>query len=144
MAIQTQIDRINNAVNAQTDLIAQIQTALQGKAAGGGSGGSSVETCTVTIVHPDGATGNIYYTTVNDSGKIVGEYIPLSSTVTIMCLCGSCVAVRQSMVSVSIVTENCEPLGDNIDPYNTYYHITATANTTATITFIRDSSGGAD
>lgn len=35
-------------VNAQADLIAQIATALEGKASGGGSGGNVV-TCTVTI-----------------------------------------------------------------------------------------------
>lgn len=39
---------IDNELNSQDNLISQIQTALQGKASGG-SGGDSINTCTVTL-----------------------------------------------------------------------------------------------
>lgn len=47
MSIKTEITRIEGEVSEQADLMAQIQTALAGKAAGS-EGGGSVETCTVT------------------------------------------------------------------------------------------------
>lgn len=42
-------DDIDNIANNQADKIAQIKTALEGKAAGGGGGGATLETCTVTF-----------------------------------------------------------------------------------------------
>ena len=57
MSVQDQIDRIVGGVFEQTDLLAQIQTALEGKAAG--SGGASVETCTVIVDFPEGRDAGI-------------------------------------------------------------------------------------
>ena len=52
MGVQTQIDRIRDEVASQTSLISQIQTALEGKAAGSG-GGAKIATGTLT----DNTTG---------------------------------------------------------------------------------------
>ena len=46
-AMKTNLGEANDEVSTQTDLIAQIASALEGKAAGGGG---SIETCTVTVV----------------------------------------------------------------------------------------------
>ena len=53
-AMATHVNTANSNVSTEAGLIAQIQSALEGKAAGGGS----VETCTVTITFP---VGDVYY-----------------------------------------------------------------------------------
>ena len=49
MSVQTQINRINGEVAEQATLLSQIQSALQGKAAGSGSSDGGLETCNLTI-----------------------------------------------------------------------------------------------
>lgn len=64
----TKIDGVNTEVTAQSDLISQIAVALEGKASG--SGGGSVETCTVTISHDMREFYNLKYIAVMYDGTI--------------------------------------------------------------------------
>ena len=63
------VNDVNNITNIQAELIAQIKNALNGKTViSGGSGGGSIETCTVTISIGDMAEPidyTVYYTDSN-------------------------------------------------------------------------------
>ena len=80
----------NSTIEEQADLLSQIQSALEGKAAGGGS----VETCTVTIHGDQDVLYDTYlsYTEVTDEGlnPVVGYfcapgYDAATGTVTVEC-----------------------------------------------------------
>lgn len=75
MGVQTQINRILNEVDTQASLIAQIKTALEGKA----GGGSSLETCTITVNTVNAGTSVRVYGCV---GTIApdGTMIPYAKT----------------------------------------------------------------
>lgn len=64
--IDAAVDNTEAHASSQEALIAQIASALEGKAAGGGSGGGSIETCTVTL---NFVRGNATYLTTLVDGK---------------------------------------------------------------------------
>lgn len=134
-------DDIDNEVDTQADLIAQISSVLDGKI-GGGSG--SVETCTVAII-ADYTIYSISYMTVNDFGEITYACITpnASSDCTITVLCNSIVDISSACTNLAHMVSNA---GGEIlykRPYFVSIGITANSGRYVCIK-ISDSSGGAN
>lgn len=126
---------IDNEVNTQEDLLAELQTALNGKTAGGSSEGN-IETCSVTI---EGLTHARYVSyTKLENGLITAKSININSvtsnSVTITeCVCNSCLCVIYQNTYTTAATSQAELLSS----YSSYYSfkITANAGSTAVIAF---------
>lgn len=74
----------NGEVDAQTELIGQIMTALDGKAGGSGDGDGSIETCTVSISEFEFATSTITIYFLQSDGNVNSDtVISAGQTVTL-------------------------------------------------------------
>lgn len=88
IAYTTKLATLETAITA-------LETELQGKASGG-SGGGSVETCTFEFVRQGQFIPDIAYTSVDDSGNLVGLYervMSLESSVSFTCVKGTVVTI---------------------------------------------------
>lgn len=131
----TNVNDANDEVADQTDLIAQVANALQGKSVPGGSG-ASVETCTVTITTASAmAFRNYAYTSLDNDGNICTVYQAGTSNLYSVTLndvvCGSVVAVAWKGAYTG-KTQKANELW-NFNEIAVAYEITAAAGETATI-----------
>ena len=136
---------IDSELNAQDELIAQIQAAVDNLPEVG-SGGSSYDTCTVNI-STDGNVSilQIAYITVSSNGKI--EFVRDSSdpnSYNLTCLCGSAISIHVSLnindINYSQSSQAyCYPFTAN----SYLCEIRALKDETATITLMKNEQGGA-
>lgn len=128
MSVQSEINRINTAVNSQTTLLDQALALIEGKAAGGG--GAAPATCTVSITSntTDGLGKSVATCIVNGAITAVyhegGAYAVTYENV----VCGSAFAITIVGTPTVSGVERVESIAGAF-----YYRITAGAGETATI-----------
>ena len=119
-----------------TDLQGLIDKANALPDAGGGSGGGSVETCTVQI--PASDTTCVYTTIENDA--IISKATSITTSITITCLCESMLVLIPSRLNVYFSVDKAS-LITYISGIS-FYHIDALASETVTFTIV--GGGSAD
>lgn len=104
---------IDNELNTQDELIAQIQNALEGKATGG-SGGGSIETCTgrLTIDAPTQDVVTFYY--VNSNNELATVSAGMMESVTFSPIKNSIIFSDDWICPASISDENIDVIYNNI------------------------------
>lgn len=132
----TALDALITRVNAAKDTAASLPEA-------GGGGGGSVETCTVTItIGPSGgALGYVAYTSVHNNEVVAyNKTFDESTSIEIICLCGSMLVVNETYARVVHTYENLQEIANNVngfsnlgDPRITTFQVTAPANGTASL-----------
>lgn len=136
--------QINN-----TNLQALISKANALPNAGSGSGGGSLETCTVTITlgSTAGNLGGIGYTSVQNNEIIAcNKMLSDNSTVEITCLCGSVLVVNETFSRISHTYNNLTEIVNEVgmaclgalSAIRTF-QVTAPANGSASLTIEVDS-----
>ena len=134
--IQTEVDRISGEVTSQAGLISQIQTALEGKAAGGGA---SIDTCKVIVTcqPPSVAINSMSATVYRDGVITVAEQTySQNSTFTIEnVVCNSVLAIHLTGGGVASVSLNKAAWASNTTVSTAHYKITAAAGETANINY---------
>ena len=142
MSVQTEINRINTAVNSQTTLLDQALALIEGKAAGGGGGGS-VELCTVSM---SVNAGTFYYTTL-ENGVIAHKSVTKTASYSTF----SISVVKNSIVAMSFtnypqsttVNSAVDPLANLVNTPNAMY-LALVKGDGATITYYTASGGGGE
>lgn len=141
-AMTSDVDAANTEITEQTDLIAQITTALEGKTGSSGSIDSTIETCTVTFSSTDGASTTmslILYTTLDSDGNVVGATVKnqdiTGSTVSITCVCNTGISVIANNNTIDFINATSVTSATIGNLLFGYYMLTAQPGEVATFTF---------
>ena len=134
---------IENEITAQNDLISQIATALEGKAAGGSE--TPIEMCTVTFESTNSSYNSIrflQYVTIDSDGKAIGVALSntdLTNSFSIQCVCNTCInGIFPPTLLDNILYTNCtRQLSAGSASLGTFFwgRLTALPGETATFTF---------